>query len=134
MVAYNFSAQFEPAIRSGEKLQTIRRAGKRRPPVPGDQLQLYTGMRTRSCRLLNRGICTRVIGIKIRPKYREVVVQLDERFWQIIDSDKSLSQLATDDGFGSVEAFFQFFEAQLGAADVEFIGHVIVWEVLDDGA
>lgn len=133
MVAYNFRAQFADDVESGSKLQTIRKVGKRRPPVPGEQLQLYTGMRTRSCRLLNRGICTRVIGIKIRPKFHEVLVQVDERYWQIVDSDKSLDQLAKDDGFGSVEAFFQFFEAQRGADD-EFIGHVIVWEVLDDGA
>lgn len=57
MVAYNFQPGFEPDILSGRKLSTIRPNGKRRHAVAGDELQLYVGMRTPSCRLLLRVPC-----------------------------------------------------------------------------
>lgn len=49
MVAYNFQARFADPIKRGEKSHTIRKNGKRRHAKPGESLQLYTGMRTRSC-------------------------------------------------------------------------------------
>ena len=57
MVAYNFQAQFAPAVERGEKLQTIRAEGKRRHARPGETVQLYTGMRRPGCRLLRTGTC-----------------------------------------------------------------------------
>lgn len=57
MVAYNFQTDFAPDILSGRKLSTIRPNGKRRHAVAGDELQLYVGMRTSSCRLLLRVPC-----------------------------------------------------------------------------
>jgi hypothetical protein len=49
MVAYNFQKQFVEPIRSREKTHTIRKNSKRRHAVEGDAIQLYTGMRTKSC-------------------------------------------------------------------------------------
>jgi hypothetical protein len=57
MVAYNFQAQFAPAVEAGLKLQTIRAQGKRKHAQPGDVLQLYTGMRQKTCRLLRKATC-----------------------------------------------------------------------------
>lgn len=50
MVAYNFQSRFAGPIKRGEKSHTIRKNGKRRHARPGEPLQLYTGMRTKSCK------------------------------------------------------------------------------------
>lgn len=50
---FNFKKEFAPKVESGEKLQTVRATRKdRRVPVPGDLAKGYTGLRTRSARLL----------------------------------------------------------------------------------
>jgi hypothetical protein len=65
MVAYSFNRRFVPAIESGMKSQTIR-AHRRRHARPGEQLQLYTGMRTKSCRLIRSDVvCSRIDEISI---------------------------------------------------------------------
>lgn len=77
MVAYSFRPQFVGPITVGlglsfvnsfgvtpptirPKQQTIRAHGKRRHARPGDELQLYTGMRTKACRLIGRARCSEV--------------------------------------------------------------------------
>lgn len=54
MVAYNFQARFADAVSSGRKIQTIRarREGRSRHARPGEPIQLYTGLRTKSARKL----------------------------------------------------------------------------------
>jgi hypothetical protein len=57
MVAYSFKPRFEMPIVTLRKTGTIRAHGRRRHARPGERLQLYTGMRTRSCRLLATAEC-----------------------------------------------------------------------------
>lgn len=74
MVAYSFKAQFVEPIRAGlglptepqirPKRQTIR-ADRKRHARPGEELQLYRGMRTRQCFLIGRAACTEVTKIRI---------------------------------------------------------------------
>lgn len=78
MVAYSFKKRFIEPIRWGlglgldfgdtvpaaPKRQTIR-ADRRRHARPGEEVQLYTGMRTRQCRLIGRARCTSIAGIRI---------------------------------------------------------------------
>jgi hypothetical protein len=59
MVAYSFQKCFAPEILDGIKRQTIR-ADRRRHARPGEEVQLYTGMRTKQCRLIGRAVCTDV--------------------------------------------------------------------------
>lgn len=128
MVAYNFQKQFADDVESGKKTQTIRKAGKRNPPKVGDALQLYTGMRTKSCRKLADVICTDIRVIKIVPKFGEVLLRLADGInWVIIDSKHNLHQLALDDGFNSEEEFFAYFEKDTDENDM-FHGHLIRWE------
>ncbi|AJP73146.1 hypothetical protein [Sphingomonas hengshuiensis] len=51
MVAYSFAPMFAEAVASLAKRQTVR-AFRKRHARPGEALQLYTSMRTRSCRKL----------------------------------------------------------------------------------
>lgn len=64
MVAYSFPKCFIDPILSGRKAQTIR-GDRRRHARPGEELQLYSGMRTRSCRLIGRATCRDIRPFKI---------------------------------------------------------------------
>ncbi len=69
MVAYNFNPRFALAVVHGAKRQTIRAPRKRHARL-GERLQLYTGMRTRTCRLLRDDVfCTRLDEVRfdLRP-------------------------------------------------------------------
>lgn len=121
----NFTV-FTDKILSGEKRQTIRKAGKKWENVKvGDKLTLYTGLRTKQCRKLgeaevesiedveieaiprNGGICGRV---KINGKY--------------IPAHKML-ELAEADGFMWVNDFLEFFHSHYGT---NFNGKIIKWK------
>lgn len=65
MVAYSFKARFGPLIQSGAKTQTVR-ADRKRHARAGETMQLYTGMRTRSCKLLATATCLKVSPIRFR--------------------------------------------------------------------
>lgn len=51
MVAYSFAPQFVAAVESLKKRQTVR-GYRKRHARPGEAIQIYAGMRTRSCRKL----------------------------------------------------------------------------------
>lgn len=117
MPAYNFKQQFAEAVESGRKTQTIRRPRKR-PPRPGDRLKLYTGQRTKSCRLLREVTCTQVLPIRLdRDSVRVSGTRL---------SETALTWLALADGFESGEQLLAFFERLYGLP-VEL--ELIAWEV-----
>ncbi len=116
MPALNFMAQFAFLVEQGSKLKTIR--PKRKKPIkPGDTLYLYTGLRTKSCRLLRVSTCSHVSTVEI---YHDCVkvdsVRLD--WWFILDI------FANRDGFDSWNEMMRFFKTQYG---LPFVGNLIEW-------
>ena len=105
MVAYNFQARFVDAVENKIKRQTIRAWGKRRHAQKGDALQLYTGQRTTSCRLLLETTCTERIPIIILPK-EQLILHLDGVLWFVVAWPELFAKL---DGFNSADEFFEFF-------------------------
>lgn len=65
MPAYSFKSRFAEPILSNQKLQTIRAVGKRRHARVGERMQLYTGMRTKQCKLIATRICSSVHHIEL---------------------------------------------------------------------
>lgn len=127
MPALNFKAQFADQVKNGEKRQTIRARGKRRPPRVGEPLMLYTGMRQVGCRKLLDAICTSVelISISMRTK----TVQMPRTFFGceprfVFLDDDEIDDLAEADGFTSSDAFFAWFAENHGDT---FSGYVIRW-------
>lgn len=103
MPAYNFQKQFVPMILDGSKPHTIRRRRKR-PTVPGDRLLLYTGMRTKSCKLFAVTECVKVEPVIIYPTIKKIMNESE------IMSGDDMFKLAKADGFDTLNAFFGFFE------------------------
>lgn len=115
---YNFKAQFVPLIQSGRKRQTIRALGKRRPPMPGEPLQLYTGLRTKEAhKLLDPDpLCKTVKPLRID----HGTVYLDG---QRLTAGQAF-ELAQRDGFDSLVDFLKFFQETHGTV---FEGILIEW-------
>ena len=116
MVAYNFQPRFAPLVESGTKTQTIRAVGKRRHASPGDALQLYTGMRTKQCRLLLNATCLSTQKIEIT---FGGAVYLDNQWLHPC----YIYPLALADGFKSEDEFYEFFIKKAA-----FEGVLIKWE------
>lgn len=72
MVAYSFQPGFVAPIEARTKLHTLRNPRKRHAR-PGEELQLYVGMRTTSCRLIARKTCSQVLGISLDSRTSEPV-------------------------------------------------------------
>lgn len=128
MVAFNFKAKFADDVEAGRKRQTIR---LKKRAVPGDALQLYTGMRTKKCRKLRDEICASVRRITIRVPVTPEESEVDKTvIWAVIRVDAELltfeesTELAWDDGFDSVDSFIEFFRDQYG---LPFHGFLITW-------
>lgn len=124
MVAYSFKRQFVAPIQAGTKAQTIR-AARRRHAREGEEVQLYTGMRTKSCRLIGRAVCKSVSTITLDFPSRKIT--LNGHVW--ILQPGALDQFAQEDGFagwGSMQNFWRQNHETLAV----FSGILIRWTEL----
>lgn len=116
----NFSDQFAAAVERGAKRQTIR-APRCRAIRPGDELRLYTGLRTKACRLLRVARCTAVTP---------VVIHADGLYLGFppvhCSQPEALDREARADGVADWPAMRRWFERTHG---LPFAGHIIAWEI-----
>ncbi len=118
MPSLNFKARFAPDVVAGIKTQTIRAPRKDGRPhcIPGDPLHLFTGMRTKYCRRLGKGICTERRQIWI--EYGRVIVD-----GQPIKDDDAFARA---DGFANAMQLYDFFQEEHG---LPFEGSLIKWNL-----
>lgn len=118
MVALNFKSEFATPVETRRKRRTIRLPRKDgRDPKVGNALQLYTGMRTASCRKLGDAVCRGITPVQI---YRNMIV-LDGREL----TSKEASEFAQADGFGSFGDMAAWFQKTHG---LPFAGNLIEWD------
>lgn len=123
MSAYGFKAQFAAAVTAGTKHQTIRALRKSgRHVLPGEAIQLYTGMRTKDCRKLvdPDPVVISVEPISIQQCVDGVQVFLKEERL----GPRELTRLAVADGFAGPLEFLTFFRETHG---LPFNGVLIKW-------
>lgn len=125
MVAYSCKRQFEGSICSGTKRHTIR-GERKRHARKGEILQLYTGMRTRQCRLIGTARCTDIRPITI------IFDDTDPRAERVIIAgirlDDDLDNFARSDGFGSWLELKAFWRANHPRISNQFDGVIISWD------
>ncbi len=148
MVAYGFKRKFEVPIRVGlkqakvlvgnihPKTQTIRAEGKRRHARPGETLQLYCSMRTKSCFKIGDARCINVrpITIKFGKDFDIVTIAGEEPFGGKAEDIHRLDQFAYADGFASWEELLKFWDAEHGQIVTKcgtFSGFLIQWEPIE---
>jgi len=104
MPAYNFQLQFVEPILALEKPHTIR-PERKNPTKVGDILYLYTGMRTKKCKLIATSSCTHVERIGIYLNNPQPYVLIND--YGI--STEAFDRLVRRDGFKCRKDFFEFF-------------------------
>lgn len=119
MPAINFKQQFVDKIKSGEKTCTIRPERKNRI-VAGQELYLYSGIRTKDYEIIKNVICKKITYISI---YTDGLNINNDTFTQRPDFGfvshskkdfKLLNKFARLDGFKSWDELINFFEKQYG--------------------
>lgn len=130
MVAYSFHPQFISPILSGIKAGTVRATGKRRHAQSGETLQLYTGMRTRQCRLIAEAQCQAAVPIRLTFSVdgRHDVVKAGRALFH----GYSLDVFAVGDGFTSWPALRAFWREHHPGID-RFEGIWIRWACISGG-
>lgn len=98
MVAYSFKAFFAPQIVCGLKRQTVR-ANRKRHALPGEALQLYTGMRTKHCRKILDAVCESVTPVTFWITPNSIDLKVGGARPQDRLSPEEAERLAADDGF-----------------------------------
>ena len=134
MVAYSFKERFIKPIQVGlssvrlsfdppPKRQTVR-ADRRRHARPGEELQLYYGMRTKHCRLIGRAHCVAAdsILIVIHPTAPRLHILAGGR---VLEPES----FAQSDGFESMADMRQFWLKEHPGIE-RFQGVLIRWEPL----
>lgn len=131
MVAYSFKRRFVEPIRVGlgvlptglayPKRQTIR-AARKRHARPGEEVQLYCGMRTKGCFLIGRARCVSVDGVKL--DFTGLVAINRQAF--ILNT--LLDDFARSDGFADFAEMRRFWREEHGLSVFE--GVRVRWEPL----
>ncbi len=117
MPAYNFKKRFAEMVRVGDKTQTIR-PKRKRPTKEGDDLYLYTGMRTKQCRKLLEARCVLVQDIEIGVGG----ICLDGQV--MLSESPNADSFAEDDGFLDSDDMIDWF---CSVYELPFKGEVIYW-------
>ena len=117
MTLFNFQPDFVDKIRKGEKLSTIRKT--KRCKV-GDTMQLYTGLRTKSCKKIMDVECIGVAPIIISA----------HSIWKLGDTEGNINPgvapLHEQEGFLNAQDFVEFFRKKYG---LPFRGFIHAWRV-----
>jgi hypothetical protein len=127
MVAYSFQKRFAEPILAGTKGQTIR-AFRKRHARPGEELQLFIGMRTKHCRLIARKECLAVDPITL--VFATSAIFIGDRV--VAGNLVELDIFARFDGFESYAAMRQFWRDEHDEGD-HWEGTVIRWLPLPEG-
>lgn len=126
MVAYSFRPQFVEPIRTGAKRHTIR-ADRKRHARPGEELQLYTGMRTPNCFLIARATCLTVGAIRLH--LADGIVDFGGAE---ISNPYALDLFACRDGFRDFDELRAFWRVTHPGLD-PFSGVIVVWGGITPG-
>ena len=130
MVAYSFKKRFVEPILLGTKAQTIR-AERKRHARPFEELQLYTGMRTKHCRLIARRIC--IAAIPVRLSFTRTGPAEPFRIGGHIVATCLLDPFVRSDGFADIGDMARFWWSEHPPAEgdvISFEGVLIQWEPL----
>lgn len=151
MIAYGFRSFLVEPIEAGTKTHTLR-VSRKNPhekrkhvgghALQGEQVQLYTGMRTPACRLIGRATCARTIRITVELVHSwvdlyETPGKKPRRLncWDPLPDE--LGDFARADGFKDWSEFWTYWDKHVPANDGGdirlFDGWLIEWGALSAG-
>lgn len=111
-----FKPQFKEKIINKSKIHTIRYDEKNRWKA-GNIIHFATGIRTKNYNCFRHGFCQSIQQIKIKHKVDfYITIEIDGK--NLLKEE--IEQLAKNDGFDSVQDFFEWFNE-------DFEGRIIHW-------
>jgi hypothetical protein len=127
MPALNFQASFADNVEWGHKRQTVRAMRKdgRAHCKVGDKLKLYTGMRSKACRLLRTVTVKHIDKVRIEATSMSINGCLLFATLHDRDSPQTDNEFAQADGFESFMDMSRWFEQTHG---LPFDGVLIKWD------
>lgn len=128
MPALNFKKQFAEDVEFGSKRQTVRAPRKdgRAHCKQGDIVKLYTGMRTKDCRLLGEAKVTRTEPVRIEATCMYLGGRpLPSAIYSRDQLEITDNEFAEADGFSGFTEMANWFDAVHG---LPFEGTVIYWD------
>lgn len=136
MVAYSYKKRFVVPVRVGlgldteadvrPKRQTIR-ADRPRHARPGEEIQHYCGMRTKSCFLIGRSRCASTEEIHMCVNAGRIITAPYTTGATWISKPKQLDEFAESDGFGDWYDMREFWRSEHPEITDLFIGVIIKW-------
>lgn len=126
MVAYNFKRQFVRPILDGAKAHTIR-ADRKRHARPGEQVQLYWGLRSKHATLIARATCASALPIRLNFNMDAVVIEGRPH----IVRPKALDLFARSDGFDDWAGLRKFWHQEHDAPS-SWSGVIVSWRGMFD--
>lgn len=122
MVSFSFQPDFVEPIEGGQKIQTVRQTLRCKV---GDRMHLYTGLRTKQCKLIAVKQCVMVARVLIEPRGVSIGNAVRDNY-EMLTLDAAHSDLfAMADGFLNYRAMYQWFLNQYNRT--EFSGFVHRW-------
>lgn len=128
MPALNFQARFAEDVEYYDKRQTVRAIRKDGRPhcKVGDTIRLYTGMRSKSCRLLREATVTSIDHVRIEAtKMWMNGSLLPSTIYSRDQTEPTDNEFAVADGFKGFTEMAKWFDSVHG---LPFEGVVISWE------
>lgn len=115
----SFKDRFVDKILSGTKIHSIR-ADPHRRWKPGCKIHMATGVRTKKYRCFMESTCVSVQKITIRHNEKWSCRRIWIGDYPFFITTLTKETLAENDGFGSVDDFFKWFNS-------DFDGYIIHW-------
>ncbi len=106
MVSFSFQPEFVTPIIDGQKIQTVRKTLRCKY---GDRMHLYTGLRTKQCKLIAVKKCAMVGRVIIEPRGVSIGNAVRDDY-EMLPFDSAHSDLfAMADGFLNYRAMYAWF-------------------------
>jgi hypothetical protein len=118
-----FKSRFREAVLAGDKSTTIR-APRKRPIAIGDELRMYTGLRTKAAALFATAECAQVDRVRFDEAGRLALWLEDD--WQLL-GDVARRDFARTDGFATYAEMRDWFRYEHG---FPFEGVLVRWRNL----
>lgn len=121
----NFQKQFVEYIECGTKKSTARKPTQKRLTIKaGDTLRLYSGLRTKQCRLIKECVCTAATKVIIHRGLGAILGEYEYTYW----SGLEIESLAKKEGFENASKMREWFETQHKISQTPFEGILIEWD------
>jgi hypothetical protein len=103
------STGFVDKILSGVKIHSMREGSRWRIGMP---IQFSTGVRTKDYKQFKEGRCSFIQYVTLIPEHKRIMMGTPSKSWRPSNysmSDDAIAQLAKNDGFDTVEDFWEWF-------------------------